>query len=75
MRYTFIDGFSFDAQTPAEVCEALRNSMKFNTCPDFETWARRNARVMLNAFGARLRTDNPGVHVADMLRAGILRAA
>lgn len=75
MRYTFIDGFSFDAATPAEVCEVLRTSMKFNWCQDFETWARRNARIMLNALGARLRTDNPGVHVEDMLRAGILRVA
>ena len=75
MRYTFIDGFSFNASTPAEVCETLRASMKFNVCANFAEWARRNARVMLNAYGARLRTDNPGVHVEDMLRAGILRVA
>ncbi len=72
MKYEFLDGYRFEANTAREVCEALWHSMKFKLEPTVEAWMQANAKVMANMRGAELRTDTCENHVADMLATGVL---
>ncbi|MBR3458118.1 MAG: hypothetical protein IKH16_08200 [Selenomonadaceae bacterium] len=72
MRYRFIDGFEFEADTPEEICTAIWKSMKFGFRSNLQEWMESNAKVMGEALGRKLRTDTPEHHVVDMLKSGIL---
>ena len=74
MRYRFIDGFEFEAETPEAVCTAIWKSMKFAFRANLQEWMEANARVMGEGLAEPLRTDTPEHHVVDMLRFGIIRA-
>ena len=73
MRYRFIDGYEFEADTAEEICAAIWKSMKFSFRSSLQEWMDANASVMREGLGERLRTDTPEHHVEDMLAAGIIR--
>ena len=73
MRYRFIDGYEFEADTAEEICAAIWKSMKFAFHSSLQEWMDANASVMSEGLGERLRTDTPEHHVEDMIKAGIIR--
>lgn len=73
MRYRFIDGYEFEANTAEEICTAIWKSMKFSFRSSLQEWMDANAAVMSEGLGEPLRTDTPEHHVEDMLTAGIIR--
>ena len=73
MRYRFIDGYEFEAGTATEICTAIWKSMKFAFHSNLQEWMEANADVMKEGIGEVIRTDTPGHHVEDMLKAGIIR--
>ncbi len=73
MRYRFIDGYEFEANTAVEICTAIWKSMKFCFRSNLQEWMDANAAVINEGLGEKLRTDTPEHHVEDMLASGILR--
>ncbi len=46
MRYRFIDGYEFEANTAEEICTAIWKSMKFSFRSSLQEWMDANAAVM-----------------------------
>ena len=72
MRYRFMDGYEFEAETPDDICGAIWHSMKFCLDRTLAEWTKGYAKMIRNMFGFRLRTDTTANHVADMLRDGVI---
>ena len=73
MKYRFIDGFVFEAETPEAICTAIWKSMKFSFRANLQEWMDANSRIMSEGLKESLRTDSPKHHVEDMLRFGIIK--
>jgi len=73
MRYEYDDGFQFEADTPEEICAAIRNSMKFQWTDSPEDWMRGHAERCALWDGKDYSAESLDAHVADLLRHGVIR--
>lgn len=72
MRYETMDGMVIEADTLAQVAEALWNSM---IMPDdsLDEWMVNSAKRAAMWNGSVIRTASPEAHVEDLISAGFLR--
>lgn len=73
MRYEYADGFRFDADTPEDICAAIRDSMKFQWTDSLEEWMRGHAKRCAMWDGKEYSAESYEKHVADLLRHGVIR--
>ncbi len=73
MRYQYHDGFTFEADTPQGICQALKDSMRFQFDATLEDWIREHAERCRKWNGKNYSAESAEAHAADLLRHGIIQ--
>lgn len=72
MKYQFIDGAKFEANSLDELAHALWKS-KFIPEPSIEEWMIASASRAIIYDGSVLRTSSTDAHIQDMMACGFVK--